>query len=109
MLFSKNYRQPFWHGFFHAMLIILYVLFLAVFARQLEFLYNNEIEVLIRYTFGIFRGVLSVGVCGWLLFYEPLKRLFHHQFKAATVMLLSTLGWLFIFMLIFIFGLVFSM
>lgn len=109
MLFSRDYRKPFWHGLFHALLVVVYVLFLALIVSQLNYLFRGEVGEVIRYAFGLFLAILSTAMCAWLIFYEPVKYLFHHHFKAATVMLLSTLGWLFIFLVIFIFGLVFSL
>lgn len=109
MIFSRDYRQPFWHGLLHAGLVVVYVFFLALLVTQMQQLYRGEIGVVIQYAFGLFLVILSVALCAWLIFYEPFKKLIHHHFKAATVMLLSTLGWLFVFMTIFIVGLVLSL
>lgn len=109
MIFASKYRKSFWHGLFHAMLIVVYTFFLTLMVLQLQSLYQGEIGLVIRTAFGLFLAVISVGVYGWLLFFEPVKLLFHHHFKEGTVLMLSTLGWLFIFLMVFLFGLVFTL
>ncbi|MBT3816771.1 MAG: hypothetical protein HOE80_00270 [Candidatus Magasanikbacteria bacterium] len=109
MLFSRDYRRPFWLGLAHAVLVIVYVLFVSLLIMQMSYLFNGQIAQVLQMAFGLFLLILSVAVCAWLIFYEPIKKLLHHHFKAATVMLLSTIGWLFIFMIIFIMGLVFTL
>lgn len=108
MLFSRDYREPFWKGFLHAVLVSMYLFFIALIAFQLPYLYNGEVGQAIQLAFQFFLLVLSVAVCGSLVFYDPVKKLLHHHFRAATVMLLSTIGWLFVFMLVFVLGLVFT-
>ncbi len=105
MHLSRDYRQPFWHGFFHASLVMIYTLFLALLLRQLDVLFSGGIAPVIRLAFQLFLLIFSVAVCAGLIFYEPVKKLLHFHFKAATVMLLSTFGWLFIYLIIFIYGL----
>lgn len=109
MLFHTDYRKPFWQGFFHAVLVSVYCFFLSLVVLSLQRIYNGEISVVIQYTFSLFLIIVSVAVAAWLIFYEPMKKLLHRRFKQATVMLASTLGWLFIFMIIFLLGLVFSL
>lgn len=106
MLLSRDYRLPFWHGLFHAVLVVIYTLFLSLILLQLEYLFGDGVGDVIQLAFFIFLSFLTLGVCGWLIFYEPLKKIVHHHFKAATVMLASTIGWLFIFLIIFLAGLV---
>jgi membrane protease YdiL (CAAX protease family) len=109
MIFRRDYREPFWKGLLHAVIVTVYLFFVSLLAMQLKYLYIGEIGEAIQLAFGLFLTVLSVAVCAWLIFYEPLKKLLHHHFKAATVMLTSTIGWLFIFMIIFVVGLVFTL
>lgn len=109
MIFRRDYREPFWNGLLHAVIVTVYLFFVSLLAMQLKYLYVGEIGEAIQLAFGLFLTVLSVAVCAWLIFYEPLKKLLHHHFKAATVMLTSTIGWLFIFMIIFVVGLVFTL
>ena len=108
MFLNRDYRIPFWHGFFHAILVLVYVSFLALLVNQLGLVFQDDVGTVIRYTFLFFLGVVSVAICSALVFYEPIKKLLHHHFKGATIMLLSTIGWLFIFLIIFLFGLVMS-
>ena len=73
---------------------------------QLKNLYQSDVAVVIQMAFGFFLLVLSVAVCAWLIFFEPIKLVLQHHFKAATVMMLSTIGWLFVFLTVFLMGLV---
>ncbi len=109
MIFSRDYRRPFWHGLLHAGLVVVYLVFVALIVEQLQTLYRGEIGMVIQYAFGLFLVVLSTALCAGLIFDEPIKKLLHHHFRAATVMLLSTLGWLFVFLIIFVVGLVLSL
>lgn len=109
MLLDRDYRNPFWHGFLHAVLVVIYLLFLSLIILNIEFMFQDQIGQVIRYTFNFFLIFLSVAVCGWLIFFEPLKKLLHHHFKAATVMMWSTIGWLFVFLILFILGLVLTL
>lgn len=109
MLFSRDYQKPFWRGFFHALLIVAYTLFISLVVLSLRALFNGEIGFAIQVAFFVFLAVFSIGVCGFLIFYEPMKKLFHQHFKAASVMVASTLGWLFVFMIVFLVGLVLSL
>jgi hypothetical protein len=106
MIFSRDYQKPFWHGFFHALMVVIYVLFLSLILLQLDYLFGNGLSDIIKLAFYLFLVFLSLAVCGWLIFYEPLKKMLHHHFRAATVMLTSTIGWLFIFLTIFVIGFV---
>ena len=109
MLFSRDYREPFWKGLLHATIVTVYLFFVSLIGMQLKYLYFGEISEVVQLAFLLFLIVLSVAVCAWLIFYEPMKKLLHHHFKAATVMLTSTIGWLFIFMIVFLVGLIFSL
>ena len=105
MLFSRDYRRPFWRGLLHAFFVMLYCIFISLIYLSAEPLFANEIGLLIRVIFAIFVIVLSVGVCGYLIFFDLIKKILHQHFKAGTVMLASALGWLFIFLVIFVMGL----
>lgn len=109
MLLSRDYRRPFWHGFLHAVLVMLYLLFLSLIVLNIERLFQGGVSDVIRYTFNFFLIFLSIAVCGWLVFYEPVKKLLKHHFKAATVMMWSTIGWLFVFMVVFLMGMVWTL
>lgn len=106
MIFARDYQRPFWRGFFHAVMVTLYCAFLSLVLLSLQGLFYDEIGPVIRLVFFMFLMVLSVGVCGYLIFFEPIKKILHHHFKASAVMMASTLGWLFIFLIIFLIGLV---
>lgn len=108
LLLDRDYRRPFWRGFLHAVLVTLYALFATLVIFSLNGLYRGEIGPVIQWTFGFFLVVLSCAVCGYLIFYEPIKKILHHHFKAGQMMLMSTLGWLFVFMVIFLLGLLWS-
>lgn len=109
MRFSRDYRRPFWKGFLHASLVVVYTLFMSLLITQMPYVFGTEIGQVIQVMFGLFLTILSVAICAWLIFYEPMKKLMHFHFKAATTMLLSTIGWLFVYMIVFIFGLLFSL
>ena len=106
MIFARDYQKPFWRGFLHAVVITGYSLFLSIILLSLRKLFNGEIGVVISWTLGIFLLFLSLALLGYLVFFEPMKKIMHHHFKAAAVMLGSTLGWLFVFLVIFLAGLV---
>ena len=106
MIFARDYQRPFWRGFFHAVAISLYCSFIALVLLSLKGLFYDEIGPVIRLVFMLFLLVLSAGVCGYLIFFEPIKKVLHHHFKASAVMMASTLGWLFVFLIIFLIGLV---
>lgn len=105
MLFSKNYRKPFWRGLFHAIIVALYCIFISlVYLSLAQIIQVNEILPLIRFTFWLFFALVSIAVCGYFVFFESMKHILNRDFKAGSVMLASTLGWLFIFLIIFILG-----
>lgn len=106
MLFARDYQRPFWRGFFHAVLVASYTIFLSIVVLSLNLLFGGSIGVVIRWAFYFFLAVLSFAVCGYLIFYEPMKKILHQHFKAGTVMMVSTIGWLFVFKIIFLVGLV---
>ncbi|MBP9774190.1 MAG: hypothetical protein KBD00_06255 [Candidatus Peribacteraceae bacterium] len=109
MILGRDYQKPFWHGFFHAILVTFYCIFLSIILLSVRSLFNGEIGGVIALTFGLFLFVLSFAVCGFLIFFEPIKKVMHHHFRAAAVMMASTLGWLLVFLMIFLIGLVFSL
>ena len=102
-------RKAFWHGLLHATYTTVYALFIGFVMTQIPMLFGGQIAVLIEMTFWVFTIILSVAVVGWLIFYEPVKYIFDKKYRAATVMLLSTLGWLFIFLIIFLLSLVLTL
>lgn len=105
MIFSRDYRRPFWRGLLHAVLVAVYVIFITLVSINLGALMHTGIPYLIEAVFGLFVLVVSVALCGYLIFFEPMKMILKRHFKAGSVMLASTLGWLFIFQIIFIVGL----
>ncbi|EKE06208.1 MAG: hypothetical protein ACD_19C00048G0002 [uncultured bacterium] len=109
MLFSKNYRRPFWRGFVHAIAVVFYCLFVSTLILSFNSLFNGEIAVVIQITFGLFLFVVSMAVIAYLIFFEPMKKTIHKNFKASSVMLMSTFGWLFVFLSVFIMGLVYTL
>lgn len=106
MTFSRDYQRPFWRGFFHAVAVAGYSLFLAIVLLSLRKLFAGEVGVVVAWALGIFLAFLSLALLGYLIFFEPMKKIIHHHFQAAAVLLGSTLGWLFAFLLIFLAGLV---
>lgn len=106
MTFERDYQRPFWRGFLHATAVAAYSLFLSIVLLSIQRLFNGELGPVIAWSFGIFLSFLSMAFLGYLIFFEPMKKLMHHHFKAAAVMLGSTLGWLFAFLIIFLAGLV---
>ena len=87
-------------------MVSLYSIFMGIVLMSLKGLFYDEIGPVIRLIFTLFLLALSAGVCGYLIFFEPIKKVLHHHFKASAVMMASTLGWLFIFVVIFLVGLV---
>jgi hypothetical protein len=108
MLFKRDYQKPFWQGFFHAVGVVFYILFISIVLLSLNQLFLPDLNLVIQLAFLIFLTVLSTAVCAYFIFYSPLKLVVHRHFKAASVMIASTFGWLFIFLIIFLLGLVFS-
>lgn len=106
MIFSRDYRRPFWRGLFHAFAVVVYATFITSVYLSLGSLYSEEIGSFVQLVFGAFLVIVTFAVCGYLIFYEPVKKLLHGHFKAASTMMMSTLGWLFIFLIIFLMGLV---
>ncbi len=106
MLFSTDYRKPFWIGFLHAVIVLLYTVFTALIYLSITPLFSGITAPLIEVIFGLFLTIVSLAIGAYFIFFAPLKLMLHHGFKQGTVMLASTLGWLFLFLLIFIVGLV---
>jgi hypothetical protein len=109
MIFARDYQKPFWRGFFHAVGITAYSLFLAAVLLSLKRLFNGEISRMVSVAFLVFISLLSIALTGYLMFFEPMKRMMRHHFKAAAMLLGSTLGWLFVFLIIFLVGLVLTL
>ncbi|NCO05316.1 MAG: hypothetical protein GW939_04200 [Candidatus Magasanikbacteria bacterium] len=105
---SRDYRRPFWRGLLHALLVVAYCVFISLVYLSIDQLYAGEIEYIVQIVFGLFASVVSIAICAYLIFYEPIKKLLKHHFRAASVMMMSTLGWLLIFVLIFLMGLVYT-
>lgn len=109
MLLKRDYQQPFWRGFFHAVIVTLYSIFIGALSFSLQYLYVDEIDFVTRWSAAVFIIIVSLAVCGWVIFYEPMKRITHRDLKAGTVMMISTVGWLLLFFIVFILGLIWSM
>ncbi len=88
------------------MMVMLYCIFVSLVVLSLNNLFGDDIGVAIQFVVWLFLVVLSVAVCGYFIFYESMKKVIHHHFKAGSVMMASTLGWLFVFLVIFLVGLV---
>lgn len=108
MTYGRDYQKPFWRGFLHAILVAGYSLFLAVVVLSLRRLFGDMGPV-VMVAFYIFISLLSLALLGYLIFFEPMKSIMHHHFKSAAVLLGSTLGWLFAFLIIFLVGLVLTL
>jgi hypothetical protein len=106
MFLSTDYRKPFWIGFLHATIVLLYTVFTALIYLSITPLFNGVTVPIIEVIFGLFLTIVSLAIGAYFIFFAPLKLMLHHGFKQGTVMLASTLGWLFLFLLIFIVGLV---
>jgi hypothetical protein len=106
MLFSRDYQKPFWIGFLHALIIVLYTIFTALVYLSITPLFASQVAPVIEVIFGLFLTIVSIAISGYFIFFAPLKLMLHHGFKPGTVMIASTLGWLFIFLVIFIVGFV---
>lgn len=109
MFFVKDYREPFWRGFAHAFFVLLYCVFVSLLSISLGKIFNGEIVFYIQVIFTVFLFVVSLAVLGYLIFFEPTKKLLHRKFKAASVMMASTLGWLLIFLTIFLIGFIYTL
>ncbi len=105
MFFSTDYRKPFWIGFLHACIVLLYTIFTVLIYLSITPLFLGIISPIIEMVFGLFLTVVSLAIGAYFIFFAPLKLMLHHGFKQGTVMLASTLGWLFLFLLLFIVGL----
>jgi hypothetical protein len=44
----------------------------------------------------LFIMLVSTGVIAYIIFFAPMKLIVHHQFKAASILISSTFGWLFV-------------
>lgn len=103
MFFHKDYRKPFWHGLRHAVLAAFYSVFIALVVFSTDNVLASSAPFG-RFLVRTFLAVISIGILGYLLFYEALVHDLKHDFKKAAVMLWSTLGWLFIFIMLFLIG-----
>lgn len=103
-MLKNKYTKPFWHGLFHALSITFYTLFISfVWLAVLPYL-SAGVGPEISLIFTIFILILSFAVVSYFIFFEPFKLIVHHHFKAATVMITSTLAWLLVFFIIFVIG-----
>jgi len=108
MLFHRDLQKPFWRGFFHAVVLTLYLFFVAIISFSMPKLFGNDTDIIYRCSFYLFLTVLTLAVSGYFIFYEPVKHMLRNQFQRSTVMLTSTLGWLFVFMIVFVLGFVWT-
>lgn len=104
MLFQPNYRKPFWKGLFHALIVLFYCLFISLVYLSLSQVIGENVLPLVQVSFWLFFTLVSLVICGYFVFFEPMKKILNNEFKAGAVMIASTLGWLFIFLVIFILG-----
>lgn len=109
MLLSRDLRRPFWRGFAHALGVMFYIIFVSLIYLSVTPFFTGDAGLLMEVVFGLFLTTLSVAMCGYFIFFEPLKKMLHHHFKAGTVLLASTLGWLFVFLIIFVVGFVLTL
>jgi len=109
MLFQRDFQRPFWQGFVHAVILTMYVIFVAIISYSMPLLLGTDIDIVIQWAFYIFIVVLSLALGGYLIFYEPIKSILHNHTKRATVMIISTIGWLFVFLIVFLLGLVWTL
>ncbi|MBU0596972.1 hypothetical protein KJ641_00685 [Patescibacteria group bacterium] len=93
-------KNPFWCGIIHAILIVLYVVSVAV---TILFLSGIN-EPMLGIFFFLILLVFSVSICGYLIFFEPARLMVAGKAKEAGKMLIATLSTLFIFVLIFLLG-----
>lgn len=108
MLFHRDFQRPFWRGFLHAVTMTLYILFIALLTYSIPHLFMSGVGIVIEWAFYLFIVILTLAVAAYLIFYEPMRHIVHHHFKRATVMIVSTIGWLFVFLIIFILGLLWT-
>lgn len=109
MFFRRNYQTPFWRGLLHAVMVMLYTIFVSLLMMSLNSLYMGGISQVIQFTFLVFVLVVSLAIYIYLIFFEPVRMVLHQHFKAGTIMIWSTLGWLFVFMCLFVLGLAFTL
>lgn len=106
MTLSRDYRRPFWLGLLHAVAVVLYLVFISLLLLAITpyLVTGSTAGILLQFLFGLFVTVFSIAFCGYLIFFEPMKLIMHHHFRAGSVMVASTLGWLFILLLVFTLG-----
>lgn len=104
MFFRNNHIEQCWRGLLHAAFVLFYLIFISIIYLSVTPLFAGVVHLLVQIVFGLFVTVLSVAICAYFIFFEPMKLIMHHHFKAATMLLLSTLGWLFIFLITFVLG-----
>ena len=101
-----TYRRPFWIGLLHAISIVLYCMLISFVWLSITPLIAEQMLPTVNLIILMFVSILSMAVVAYFLFFEPFKLIVHHHFKRATVLLLSTFGWLFVFLIIFVLTLV---
>lgn len=109
MIFSTDYQRPFWKGLFHAVIVVFYCLFVSMLYLSLVDMVRENVFALARLAFWLFFGLVSVAIVGYFIFFEPMKKILNNNFKAGAVMVASTLGWLFTFLIVFILGFALNM
>lgn len=101
-----TYQKLFWIGFLHALSIALYCVCVTYVWLSLSTLLSDVASPAMSLVLFVFLTVISIAVMLYLIFFVPLKLIIHHQFKQATVLLVSTFGWLFIYFAIFVMALI---
>lgn len=101
MFFISNSQQPFWDGLRHACGAMLYVVFAGVLVYALEPFITGLPSVFLLLFYAML-AVVSFAILGILVFYAPVRSMYHHRFRTASVMMSSTVGWLLIFLIIFV-------
>lgn len=102
----KTYQKPFWMGLFHALSIVLYCTFISLVWMSITPLLDESIAPMMNLLIMIFVSLLSVAVVAYFIFFEPIKLTIHHHFKQASVLVMSTFGWLFVFLAMIIIAVV---
>lgn len=101
---NKKIRISFWKGLLHALAIVLYVMFISLVWISVSDALQAVYTPIINVVFGLFVLILSFGICAYFLFFEPFKLIVHKHFKPASVLIASTFGWLFVFLIVFLIG-----
>lgn len=95
MFHANMYRKAFWTGCIHALMIVLYAIFISLVWLSVV-PYIEVITPGMSIVLAMFIMMLSAAVIAYIIFFAPMKLIVHHQFKAATILMGSTFGWLFV-------------